>query len=111
VSLDELLANWRGEAAVLRARGHVADAKLLEQCADEVADTSSEYLTWLSEREAILYSGRSVDYLRGKFEQLALRGLAKAHGRTRYYRRACLEHRGNAEAARAAGRRAAGDAA
>lgn len=107
---EQVLANWRGEAAVLRSRGHVGDARLLEQCADEISETLGE-LEFVSETQAALYSGRSGEYLRSRHQGWVARGLARTVGRLRYYRRCVLEFRGNVEAQRAAGRRAAGDAA
>ncbi len=71
-----------------------------------------EFMDWMPESAAVLYTDRSREYLRARFARLAERGLAEWRGRVRYFRRCALEHRGNADAARQEGRRAAkGDAA
>jgi hypothetical protein len=108
-SLEQLLADWRERIAALRHTGHVQEAKLAESICDEVSGCMTEYLTWLSESEAMLYEGRlTADGLRSRFTELEARGLAKWDGRQRrrYYHRIALRHRGCPEAARAAGRRA-----
>ena len=106
--LDTLLADARQEVTVLRSNGNKLQAKTLERFADKVAEVMADYLTWLSEDRATLYSGLKVPALRARFPSLEARGLAKwdESGRRRLYRRQGLEHRGNAEAAREEGRRA-----
>ena len=109
--LNQVLTDAREQAQVLRYHGHQAQARVLEEFADRVAESAAEFLVWVSEPEAQLYTGRSVEYLRGRFAGWEARGLARREKRQRYYRRIILEHRGNAEAARAAGQRAARGAA
>jgi hypothetical protein len=109
--LDQVLADARQEVVILRSNGNKLQAKTLERFADRVAASMVDYLTWLPEDRATLYSGLKAPALRSRFPSLELRGLAKwdEGGRRRLYRRQALEHRGNAEAAREAGRRAAGE--
>ena len=105
-SLDQVLTDAKEQAAILRFHGHHDQAKALETLVSRVASSAAEYLAWLTEPEAILYSGRTVEWLRGRFSGWEARGLARYEHRRRHYRRIILEHRGNADAARAAGERA-----
>jgi hypothetical protein len=102
-----VVADWRERASVLRTTGYANDARLIERMCGDVTTAAEEYFAWLSESEAMLYEGRRTrDPLRNRFAELEARGLARREGRYRYYRRIALRHRGNAEAAREAGRRA-----
>jgi hypothetical protein len=83
VTLEQVLADAREDAAALRRHGHKHDAELIEALCDKVADAAFEYLNWLTEGEAKLRSGHSAEY-----------------------RAVCVPQRGNREAAREAGRRA-----
>ena len=107
-SLDQLLADWKERANQLRYTNHSHDATLIEKVCDEVADCMVDFLTWMSEERATLYTGLKAPALRHKFPSLEARGLAKwdEQRRRRLYRRVGLEHRGNSEAAREEGRRA-----
>jgi hypothetical protein len=104
--LGQLLADLRGEAAVLRSHGQGAQARTLEAACDRVQDCMVDYLAELTEGEAALYTGRTTATVRGWFPALEARGLARLRNHRRLYRRMALDHRGNAEAARAAGQRA-----
>jgi hypothetical protein len=106
--LTQVLTDARGEAAVLRSHGHVLQAESIEKLVEAVAKSMEDYLTLLTETEAMLFTGRKQPYLRDRFWEWQRRGLAvwdEQHHR-RLYRRLALEHRGNAEAARQAGREA-----
>jgi hypothetical protein len=107
--LEQVLADARGEAAVLRSHGHILQAESVEKVVDAVAASMADYLTKLTESEAMLFTGRKQPYLRDRFAAWERRGLAvwDEHGRRRLYRRLALEHRGNHEAALEAGREAA----
>lgn len=104
--LGQLLADMRGEAAVLRAHGQGGQARTLEGACERVAEVMTDYLVELTETEAALYTGRRPETVRTWFPSLEARGLARLRKDRRVYRRIGLEHRGNAEAAREAGRRA-----
>lgn len=105
-SLDQVLTDAREQAQILRFHGHHDQAAALEKFVARVKQSASEYLAWLTESEAMLYTGRSVEWLRSRFRGWESRGLARYEHRRRHYRRIALEHRGNADAARAAGERA-----
>ena len=112
VKLEDVLADAAERATMLRIEGHPVQASAIERVTADTRSALSEYLTWLSESEAELYTGRRQDYLRARFARWQERGLAEWRGKVRYFRRCVLEHRGNADAAKAAGQRAArGDAA
>lgn len=106
--LDQALADFRGEAATLRQHGQGPQALSIETVCDVVSECMRDYLTWLDEDDASLYTGRHQDTLARHFRELEARGMARWHRGRRQYRRQGLTHRGNAEAARAAGARAAG---
>ncbi len=100
-SLEQVLADYRGEAAVLRMNGHKAQAESIERVCDDVARSLEAYLDWLEESEAMARSAKGVDFYRNRFSDWEAQGLAKWHGRRRYYRRIVVPRRANLEAARA----------
>jgi len=106
-TLEQLLADWRGDAQVLRRRGHHREADQIERFAEAVARAAEDYLRWLSEDEALLRSGRSLGWLRLLFSEWQRAGHARRDGRARWYRMLVIPQRANTLAARAAGQRAA----
>ena len=102
---EQVIADWLGDAQVLRARGHIRDADLLERCASEMDVALGGFLKWISEPDARLKSGRSIDYFRDHFAEWSVLGLAELRGRTRYYRSVIVPQRVHASAARLAGER------
>jgi len=105
MTLEDVLANERGEAAVLRARKHGAEADAIERVCDRVSAALAHYLTWLSESEAALRSSRSRAWLREHFAGMASKGDAKREGRHRLYRASGLPETVNPQDARQRGRR------
>jgi hypothetical protein len=106
-SLEQVLADERGQAQVLRHNGHAHDADLIERVCDRVSRSAEEYLRFLSEPDARLRTNRSVEYLRNRFSEWESQGHAYKKGTTRYYRMLVLPPRANLSAAREEGRRAA----
>lgn len=104
-TLDQVIADGRGEAAVLRAHGHRAQAESLAAFVERVADAARPYLTWLSDAEAKMRSGKSVEWLRARFAAWEAAGLAKMVGRKRYYRELVIPVRAHEDEARELGRR------
>lgn len=102
---EQIITDWRGDAQRLRVRGHSHDADLLEQCADEMQAALGGFLSWMSEPDARLKSGKSIDYFRDHFAEWSMLGLAETRGRTRYYRSVIVPQRVHASAARLAGQR------
>lgn len=84
--LEQVLADARGEAAVLRHNGHTVQAASIERVVDAVAESMAAFLEILSESEAQLRSGWSVERLRGRFAEWEARGLAMLdeRGKRRY---------------------------
>jgi hypothetical protein len=109
--LEDVLADFRGQAAVLRAAGHSHQARSMEQVCDGVRDAMTPYLDWLTEAEAMQRSGRGIRFLRGQFAEWCALGLAEQRGSKRYYRRLIVPRRANLEAARAEGARMGREAA
>lgn len=106
--LAEVLADWRGDAAVLRRRGNATAAEMLEKCAAEAATAAEDWLLWLTEGEARLRSGYSVAWLRARYEGWRREGHARQTGRhTRVYRACVIPRRANVATAAERGRDAA----
>lgn len=107
-TLEQVLADRRGAAQVLRANGHPHDAELIERICDEVAGAAHEYVTRLSEAEAMLRSGRARPWLRARFPEWEAQGNAWRGPRgERTYRMLVVPRRANIERAYEAGRRSA----
>lgn len=106
-SLEQVLADTRGDGQVLRSRGHGHDAQLLEKVCDEVAAAAEDYLTWLKESKARLRSGHSFDWLRARFNDWLSQGNARWNGKEREYRAIVIPRRAHEELDYAAGERAA----
>lgn len=109
--LGQVLADWREQASILRRRGHPREAKHIEQLCDDVKYAAGTYLDWLTEDEAMLRSGRSRTYLRARFPEWQSEHMALAEGRRRRYRACVIPRRADVEAAKAAARVAAKEAA
>jgi hypothetical protein len=104
--LESVLADARGEAAVLRAHGHTTQAKSIEAVVDAVADVMRGYLTLLSEKEAALRSGWTQTRLRGRFAEWESAGFAVLDARgKRRYRECIVPARTDRSQARLAGER------
>ncbi len=105
--IGQVVADWRGEAAVLRRRGDDRAATLLEQCAAEVAAVADEFTTWLTEEAGARRSGWSP----AKVRRHALAFLHTPHVRQEkraYLLRACIvPRRAHLEMIRNAGRQGA----
>lgn len=106
MTLEQALADWAGKAAALRATHHLHDAELIEQVCASVRESAEDYLTWLSEPEAVLHSNHTVAWLRSRFPTWEAQGLAERDGRRRRYRLIALPRRPNLDRARAQARQA-----
>ena len=104
--LEQVLADEREQANILRLNGHGQDAALKERLLDRVAAAAEEYLTWLSEDDARLRSGKSAAWLRARFPLWETSGHARYHGRKRQYLMIVVPQRVHPSAAREQGRRA-----
>jgi hypothetical protein len=108
MDLEQIIADWRGDAAVLRRRGDARSAAMLEQCATQAAGAAEEWLLWLSEGDAMVRAGKSAEWLRARFEAWRRDGHATQSGRfTRLYRAAIIPRRADTTTATRRGRDAA----
>lgn len=109
-TLEDVLADWRSKAQTVRAIGHEHDAQLIEQVCSQVARAAEDFLRWVDEPDAIIHSGKGVDWLRSRFPQWQRQGHARMHPtrpRARQYRLLILPVKANVHAAAADARRAA----
>jgi hypothetical protein len=100
MALEQVLADWASKAAVLRSTHHGHDAELIDQVCRDVRDAAEDFLTWLSEPEAVLHSNHTVSWLRARFPTWEAQGLAERDGRRRRYRLIALPRRQNLDRAR-----------
>lgn len=103
--LEQTLADWRGQAAVLRHNGHSQQAETIERVCDSVKDAATDYLEWMSETAASLQSGRAAAWLRQRFPLWEAQGHARHRGRHREYRKIVVPQRFELAAAKAEGDR------
>lgn len=102
--LAGIIADWRGEAAVLRRRGDERTARILEQCAEEAADVTDEFTQWISEAEAARRAGWSGDQVR-RHARKFLNTSHVMYEKRQYRLRACIvPRRGHPEMLREAAR-------
>lgn len=87
--LTQIVADWRGEAAVLRRRGDTRAAVLIEQCADEVSAVAEEYTLWLTEDAAARRSGWTLSKVR-RHALAFLHTPHVQHEKRTYRLRACI---------------------
>lgn len=91
--IEQVLADFSEEVAVLKRAGHPIIADNIGRVLSAVAEALPEYLTWYTEGEAMLRSGRGVDYFRSRFDEWQTRGLAERRGRHRRYRGVVVQQR------------------
>ena len=103
-SLEEVLADARGELPVLRKHGQSALADAIESLCNEVAEATEDYRKWLSEGDAMIRSGKSRVWLRARFGDWARSDLARwspKNSRAREYRQIAIPQRTDVAALRA----------
>ena len=94
MTLEQVIADSREHASVLRSHGHPAQAQTLECALDAVTDAAADYLAWISETEAQLRSGKGADYFRSHRQAWAEEGHAEQrHGRRWFFRRMIVPRR------------------
>lgn len=92
-TIEDVIADFTEEVAVLERAGHPTIAKNIERVLAGVKEVLPEFLTWYSESEAQLRSNHGVDYFRSRFTEWEARGLAKLVGRRRLYRGVVVRQR------------------
>lgn len=114
-TLEQVLADWNERASAARLLKDARVADLIQDFCDDVADSTEDYRTWLSESDAMLRSGRPKVWLRARFANWARQGLARwspRNARAREYRALIVPMRSDVAAIRADAVRAArGDSA
>ena len=76
-TLEQVLADTRGEIPVLRRHGQHVIADAIERLCDDVQEAAQPFMRWLSESEAQLRSHRSTEWLRKRFAGWERMGLAR----------------------------------
>jgi hypothetical protein len=107
IDLAQVLADARGEAAVLRRSGNVGQAEYVESLCDRITAAADDYLRRLSVADACLKSGLSVRTLRRRHRELMDCGLAGFDERQDMWFRSCgIPQRAAVVQARERGRQA-----
>lgn len=98
-SLEQVLADVREEAQILRRSGYAREAENIERILTEVQEAAHEFVTWLTEEDAMLRADRSRRWLRSEFPKWERMGHARKQGRKRFYRMLIVPVRANTSAA------------
>ena len=110
--LEEVLADARGEAAVLRRHGQRELADAIVRLCDEVRDSAEPYLSWIPESDAVIRSNHGRNWFRARFAAWERQGLARiapTNRRQRQYRLIIVPAAANLDAVRADAKRAAAE--
>ena len=107
MSLEQVLADAREEAAILKRNGHVTQAQSMARLCDDVARAAEPWLRKLTEADAHTKSGRSIRWLRAMAPQWEALGLAERNGRAWLFRDCIIPQRMHPSAAREDARRQA----
>jgi hypothetical protein len=103
-TLEQVLADARGELPVLRKRHGSWSPDDISDFIDRIAASTEDFRRFISEDDARLQSGRSVSWLRARFNEWMEAGNAEYRNQRRYYRVMIIPRRPDLEAAREAGR-------
>jgi len=109
-SLEQVLADETEDIAVLRRLGHGDEADIRSRVVERVRAASEDFISWLTEREAMLWSGKKGDWFRSHRPAWERDGHARRsehNARTWLYRRCVLPRGASIDAARADAERAA----
>lgn len=86
--LEAIVRGWMADAEALRRHGQADLADILDRCAADVRGSNAvEWMTWLSEQQALDRSAKSADYFRARRVQWETDGYAMRAGRRWFYRR------------------------
>lgn len=105
--LEQVLADAREEAQVLRGNRAAFAVERVEQLLEDVAESAEEFITWLSEADAALRAGRSESWMRAQFPAMQRDGNARLQVKARQYRMCAVPRRANVNAVAARAREAA----
>lgn len=86
MTLEESLAVARSDAQVMaRCGGNYKPEAVLHLLAS-IERAAAPFVTWLSESDARVRSGKGVEYFRARFPAWEEAGYAELRGKVRYYR-------------------------
>jgi hypothetical protein len=105
--LLQVLSDADEEATILESNGASFSVKRVRELLADVRSAAEEWLTWLSETDTAIRSGKSEAWWRARFETMRRDGHARWNGRARQYRACAVPRRANTEAAKQRGRDAA----
>jgi hypothetical protein len=105
-TLEDVLAEYRTEAGILRKNGAVALADAIDRLCADVATATEDFTVFLPESTAMIRTNRSAKWLRARFPEWLDQGHARMVNGERQYRALVLPRRANTHAAYEAGRRA-----
>lgn len=106
-TLEEVLADVRGELPVLRKNRATMPPDRVEEFLTRLEEATEEFRLFISEADAALRSGHSADWLRARFPQWERQGHAKMIRGKRHYRTLIVPPRAKTARAYDAGRAAA----
>lgn len=107
-TLEQVISEWRDLATAAKRLHDERTAMLILEVLKEVSDAAEDYMTFFSERDAELRSGKSARWFRARFPEWKAQGNARENARgERQYRAIVVPQRPNILAAYEAGREAA----
>lgn len=107
-TLEQVLADLRGDVPVLRKHGAAVPLSEYEAAIARVARAAEPFTTWLPESDAMLKSAHTREWFRGRYPQWERLGHARrGKGGKREYRDCIVPQRVDLDAVRANAERAA----
>ena len=91
--LESVLNRFADEARVLHHHGYIAHADSLARVVAGVRAAARAYLAWITEEEAVEYSGRSLVWLRARRKLWEQDGVAEKREKGWFYCRLALPRR------------------
>lgn len=86
MTLEEALNAARQDCSVMERCGGTYTPTAIWRMLDAIERAAAPFTAMLSESDAMLRSGRGVDFFRSRFGAWERQGLAEKRGRLRYYR-------------------------
>ena len=105
--LKTVLADMLSEADTLDRNDATFAVDRVRSFVKDVERAAEEFLTWLSEGDAAMRAGKSVDWIRARYEQMHREGHARMDKGKRQYRQCAVPRRANIDVAASRGRAAA----
>lgn len=102
-TLEQVLADAKGEIPVLKKRGGIVLAEALEEFVTRIEQATHDFRTFVSEKEAMVRGDKSQKWLRDRFPEWQRQGNARfnpKNPRERQYRLLIVPVAANTSAAR-----------